>query len=123
MPPLYVLLEMDESDQLNTTPEFPALIVCDDGSVGGLSHLDYWTQDVDQWFWSSPGTYLVDVLGRKFEQVGERNDSGRPLAPPTWTFIRQMDLAEIQQLVQPDFPSAAGGVREIVEAVNVIVAR
>ncbi len=114
---------MEEFLQSEHSPEFPALIVFDDGSVGGLSHPDYWTEDVDHWFWSSPGDYLVDVLGRKFEQLGERDDSGRPVAAPTWNFIRLLDIVEIQRLVQLEFPSAVGSIREIVEAVNVIDAK
>ena len=111
---------MDEDDQSGSSPEFPAIIVFEDGSIGGLSHPDYWTEDVDSWFWSSAGDYLIDARGRKYEQVGDRDDSGRPLAPPTWTFVCSMDVDEVSHLARSEFPSVAGSIRQIVEAICVI---
>ena len=65
-------------------PSFPALLVCEDGSVGALYDLSCWTDDVDRWFWSSAAEYLIDVHGVTFIQDGERANDGRPSSVPKW---------------------------------------
>ena len=45
------------------SPEFPVLLIEDDGSVGALDDIEYWTGDVDMWFWSSAKAYIVDSRG------------------------------------------------------------
>ena len=65
-------------------PSFPALLVCEDGSVGALYDLAGWTDDVDHWFWSSGGEYLIDVHGITYIQDGERATDGRPNSVPKW---------------------------------------
>ena len=46
-----------------SSPDFPVLLIENDGSVGALEDIVYWTSDVDMWFWSSAEAYIVDSLG------------------------------------------------------------
>ena len=84
----------------NSNPAFPALIVADDGSVGGLEDIRSWSDDVDQWFWSEPNSYLVDCEGRRFKQVCERASDGRPLDVPLWIFDRELSHQFIRALIE-----------------------
>ena len=70
-------------------PSFPALLVCEDGSVGALYDLSCWTDDVDRWFWSSAAEYLIDVHGVTFIQDGERANavSYTHLTLPTTPYV------------------------------------
>lgn len=70
----------------SVNPEFPALLIHEDGSIGVLRSIDDWKFDVDQWFWSEPGEYLIDSFGRKFVQDGERAIDYRPVDVPNWKF-------------------------------------
>ena len=103
-------------------PDFPVLIIEYDGSVGALDDIMYWTGDVDQWFWSSADAYIVDLQGRRFDQVAERDNSGRPLSVPEWSFTRKMTDRELRQLTQRDFPQVSGDFREIVRSIAKIEA-
>ena len=81
-------------------PTFPALHVHEDNSVGSLRSLDDWTHDVDQWFWSGPGDYLIDSTGLKFVQECERTSDSRPVDVPTWRFDSQLDETLIRSLIE-----------------------
>ena len=83
-------------------PTFPALHVHEDDSVGSLRSLDDWTHDVDQWFWSGPGDYLIDSTGLKFVQECERAPDSRPVHVPTWRFESKMDETLIRSLLESE---------------------
>ncbi|RYD74388.1 MAG: hypothetical protein EOP84_20005 [Verrucomicrobiaceae bacterium] len=81
------------------SPIFPALIVYEDATVGSLTSLGEWTGDVDQWFWSDPGAFLIDSHGRRFDQQCERDSGGRPIDIPRWKYTSQVDEDVIASLV------------------------
>ena len=83
-------------------PIFPALHVHEDDSVVLLRSLDDWTDDVDQWFWSGPGDYLIDSRGLKFVQQCERASDKRPIDVPTWKFDSKMDETLIRSLLEAE---------------------
>lgn len=96
----------------NIQAEFPAILVETDGSLGGLLDLEYWTDDVDQWFWSTGDAYLVDSRGRKFTQAAERRD-GRPTVVPLWIFDSELGKEDLRTLFFAD-PSNNGKLRSLV---------
>ena len=96
----------------NIQAEFPAILVETDGSLGGLLDLEYWTDDVDQWFWSTGDAYLVDSRGRKFNQVAERRD-GRPTEIPLWVFDSELGEEDLRTLFVAD-PASDGKLRALV---------
>ncbi len=87
---------------LTISPEFPCLIVEDDGSLGSLIDLSYWTDDVDMWFWGGRDAYLIDQRGWRFEQVCERSSDGRPLDVPLWKFCAECDAGFVRELLEGD---------------------
>ena len=80
-------------------PTFPALHVHEDQSVGSLRSIDDWTHDVDQWFWSGPGDYLIDSVGLKFVQECERASDNRPTDVPAWKYDSKVDESLIHSLL------------------------
>jgi hypothetical protein len=86
----------------NIDPVFPALLVHNDGSISGFFNLTCWTKDVDQWFWSVGGEYLVDSRGWRFDQVAERSVDLCPAAPPLWRFTQRLEEDYIQKIVAED---------------------
>lgn len=98
-------------------PDFPALLIDDDGSVGVLDDILYWTSDVDQWYWSSAETYLVDSQGLRFDQRAERADDDRPLSVPEWVYSRALTDEELRELTQRYFPEIRGEFRDVVGSI------
>ena len=80
-------------------PMYPVLKVYEDKSVASFTALTDWTHDVDQWYWSDPGDYIIDSVGRKFVQVDLRGTDNRPIEIPTWRFESDVDEATIECLV------------------------
>ena len=83
----------------NAKPVFPALVVYDDDSVGAYTYLEDWTEDVDQWYWSSPSDYLIDSTGMKFVQSGRDADQSPPSEIPKWKAELPVDEDLINALV------------------------
>ncbi len=86
--------------------QFPALKVHEDGSLGVLEDISYWEKDVDQWYWSQPGEYLIDSLAGRFDQKGPRCPDGTPYQVPEWSFSGEIDSVTLVTLaeVAPDPP-------------------
>ena len=80
-------------------PTYPAFIVYDDNSITSHTALTDWTNDVDQWYWSDSGDYLIDSLGRKFVQNDQRGSDDRPIEIPTWRFDVEVDERVVDSLV------------------------
>lgn len=107
-------------------PTFPALHVHEDDSVGSLRSLADWTHDVDQWFWSGPGDYLIDSTGLKFVQECERAPDSRPVDVPTWRFDSKMDEALIRSLLESELgedPLKQGQTGDSVERIRAMIDR
>jgi hypothetical protein len=79
-------------------PRYPALIVHYDGSLGVLAAHEYWSGDVDQWFWSDAGDYLIDSEAARFDQHCVRDVGGRPLAVPEWSYTSPLSADEVYSL-------------------------
>lgn len=79
-------------------PRYPALIVHYDGSLGLLAAQEYWSEDVDQWFWSDEGDYLIDSEASRFDQQCVRDAGGRPLAVPAWSYSSPLSESEVYSL-------------------------
>ncbi|MDB4265420.1 hypothetical protein N9891_01580 [bacterium] len=99
---------MTENPSASSTPDFPALLIEDGGSVGTLDDIVYWTGDVDMWFWSSADAFIVDSRGIRFDQLAERDNSGRPKSIPEWVFHRKLTGDELSRLTLRDFPDVSG---------------
>ena len=115
-----VLQEMTDDISAISSPDFPVLLIENDGSVGALEDIVYWTSDVDMWFWSSEEAYIVDSLGYRFDQLAERDGSGRPVSIPEWVFTRRLTSEELRQLTRRDFPNVSGEFRDVVRAITKI---
>ena len=87
-------------------PTYPAIIVYDDNSITSYTALTDWTHDVDQWYWSDPGDYLIDSSGRKFVQNAQRGTDERPIEIPTWQFDSDVDEGLVDSLVSAELGDA-----------------
>ncbi len=79
-------------------PRYPALVVHSDGSLGVMATQECWFRDIDQWFWSDAGDYLVDSEAARFDQHCVRDDGGRPLAVPEWSYTSPLSADEVYSL-------------------------
>lgn len=78
-------------------PAFPAILVHSDGSMGLLLSIDYWSGDVDQWYWVEESDCLIDAHGLKFEQTEQWVD-GRPSAIPGWRHTGELTYSGLVSL-------------------------
>lgn len=79
-------------------PQFPALLVHDDGSVTILQAADTWSLDLDLWYWSDPSEFMVDCNSTRFDQEAVRGADGHPLEPPAWRFTRRLSGPELVEM-------------------------
>lgn len=91
---------LTHSEMHSRQPQYPALIVHYDGSLGLLAAKEYWSGDVDQWFWSDAGDYLIDSEAARFDQHCVRDDGGRPLAVPDWSYTSPLSAVEVYSLAE-----------------------
>lgn len=81
-------------------PKYPALYVYYDGSLGVLITQECWTQDVDRWFWSNAGEYLVDSEAVRFDQRCARSTDGRPVDVPEWIRVSTLSADDVYSLAE-----------------------
>jgi hypothetical protein len=86
------------SDSLE--PEFPTLLVHEDGTLTVVYTGAEWRRDPDLWYQSEPVEYLVDQRGYRFDQRARRGDDQRPIEPPEWRATRQCTSAELVEMVR-----------------------
>jgi hypothetical protein len=84
-------------------PEYPALLVHEDGSIYVLPEDADWMADLRLSYWSDPQEYIVDCHGLRFDQVVNQVNQGNPEQNTFWQLNRRLSLAELKQLCREHF--------------------